>query len=441
MATITKFWNRYFVALLVLDACVQIATFTTRPIMANYAVALGATIAIGGFIAGLNKMTALALRPVSGILSDRIPKKNSLILANCAYMVSMFGCALAADPLIMGIFAAVQGISLAFQSVSVISLTVLAVPPERTGSGVGLIGLVNTLALAVGPALGNYISEVWDYPTCFFAAGLLFAVSFVISILYKSPEQSSEDASGDDGAKALPETTEELQDVSEDLIDAAEELDEKAVSEQPATAVPEKTSVFGRLAKILNEAFYLPSMPYAFAAMLTTCTPSIMSVFVMTVTGMGYLENGALYFTAYALVAMMFRPLAGRLSDEHGILAIALPGLIIAAVGMMTLVFFHSTIAVIVAGVLIGAGQASAQCTIQAECVRGVDSDHLGRAANTYYFGADVAGGFGPVVGGVVLQLIGPPALFSFNALALLGGLVILVVVSRSRKRSRQEGE
>ena len=62
-------------------------------------------------------------------------------------------------------------------------------------------------------------------------------------------------------------------------------------------------------------------------------------------------------------------------------------------------------------------------------CIR----DRIGRAANTFYLGPDLCMGFGPVLGGFVLQAAGTAALFLFNAAAVLTGLGLLVVCGRRR--------
>ena len=75
---------------------------------------------------------------------------------------------------------------------------------------------------------------------------------------------------------------------------------------------------------------------------------------------------------------------------------------------------------------LCGEGSGVAYCALQAESVRGVPEDRLGRAANTFYLGPDLCMGLGPVVGGFILQRAGASAMFLFNAVAVLAGLGLL---------------
>lgn len=81
-----------------------------------------------------------------------------------------------------------------------------------------------------------------------------------------------------------------------------------------------------------------------------------------------------------------------------------------------------------------GVGQGSAYCALQAESVRGVPEDLLGRAANTFYLGPDLCMGLGPVVGGFILQRAGASAMFLFNALAVVLGLTLFFVYAARRR-------
>ena len=94
-----------------------------------------------------------------------------------------------------------------------------------------------------------------------------------------------------------------------------------------------------------------------------------------------------------------------------------------------------------------GVGQGSADRALQAESVRGVPEDLLGRAANTFYLGPDLCMGLGPVVGGFILQRAGASAMFLFNALAVVLGLALFFVAppagaiwlaARGRSRGRR---
>ena len=81
-----RLWNRRFVQLLAIEALLQMGGFITRPIIANYAMDLGASTPLAGFLAGMLATAALVMRPVSGAVSDRLSKKTLLVIASSIWL-------------------------------------------------------------------------------------------------------------------------------------------------------------------------------------------------------------------------------------------------------------------------------------------------------------------------------------------------------------------
>ena len=76
-----RLWNIRFVQLVLIEALFQFGAYMTNPVVSGYAVALGATIAVGGVLAGLSASMALVARPLTGWLADRLAKKSFLLIA------------------------------------------------------------------------------------------------------------------------------------------------------------------------------------------------------------------------------------------------------------------------------------------------------------------------------------------------------------------------
>ena len=89
-----KLWNPKFAQLFCIEAMLQFGLYLTRPLVAGYAVSLGASLTLAGFLAGLLAAAALAARPVSGIAADRLGKKDLLSVSCGLFAISALGCAL-----------------------------------------------------------------------------------------------------------------------------------------------------------------------------------------------------------------------------------------------------------------------------------------------------------------------------------------------------------
>ena len=376
----TRLWNPRFAQLFCIETMLQFGLYLTRPLIAGYAVSLGASLTVAGFLAGLLATSALAARPVSGIVTDRLGKKGLLVVSCALFAVSAVGCAVFRSVPFVAVFLSLQGFAFAFKSTIVVSLASLVVPESKLGSGVGWLGVAYTIACALGPAFGSAVGGAAGYAAAFVVSGALLSAGLVLALLFKAP------------------------------------------SEACSHAVASKRSGCGPVAW-----FHGPTLLLSAAAGLLMVAQGVTSSFVLLVGDMRGIEGASLYFLVYSLATLAARPLAGKASDALGARTVAIPMMLLAAFGMVAAALLDSFAGIAAAGVCMGVGQGSAYCALQAESVRGVPQNRVGRAANTFYLGPDLCMGLGPVLGGFVLQAAGTAALFLFNAGAVLAGLALLV--------------
>ena len=383
-----RLWNRRFAKLLCIETMLQFGLYLTRPIISSYAVSLGASLAVAGFLAGLLATAALAIRPVSGVVSDRLSKKGLLVVSCALFAVSAMGCAAFRSLPLLGAFLALQGFSFAFKSTIVVSLASLVVPQAKVGAGVGWLGLAYTFACAAAPAAGSVVGAAWGYPATFAVSGALLSVGLVLAVSFKAP----------------------------------------AAAQVPAGPTA------SRPARMRGGWLYRPVLFLSCVAGLLMVAQGVTSSFVVLVGELRGIPGASLYFFAYSLATLAARPLAGKASDRWGVHVVAPPAMLVAAAGMVVMAFSDGLAGVVVAGACMGVGQGSAYCALQAESVRGVPEDLLGRAANMFYLGPDLCMGLGPVVGGFILQRAGASAMFLFNALAVVLGLTLFFVYAARRR-------
>ena len=199
-----KLWNTRFAQLFCIEATLQFGLYLTRPLIAGYAVSLGASLTLAGFLAGLLAAAALAARPASGIVADRLGKKDLLSVSCGLFAVSALGCALFRSIPLMALFLTLQGFAFAFKSTVVVSLASLVVPEERVGSGVGWLGVAYTIACALGPAFGSLVGDMAGYAGAFATSGALLSAGFVMAVLFKTPPAAEVRASSGGRLRGKP---------------------------------------------------------------------------------------------------------------------------------------------------------------------------------------------------------------------------------------------
>lgn len=394
-----RLFNVRFVHLVCIESILQFGLYAMNPIVSNYAVVLGSSVAVAGFVAGLNALASIIARPMSGAWADVLNKKSLLIVSCALFAVAAFGCALSRTVGLLAFFRAVQGLSFAFKSVVVMSMASLVVPRESVGSGVGLLGLAFTVACALGPSSGAALAAIFGYSASFLFAGALFALGFVLCILFRVPACAGSHRG-------------ELR-----------------------TGKRDRAGSFSFLASM----FHLPVMPYACVMALMMFPQGMMNSMLFLAGELEGSVDASIYYFVYAFVALIGRPVAGRMSDRVGLFAVVVPFSLVTIAGMLALATSFSTITVIFAGICMGGGLGAVFSAIQAECVRGVPDEKVGRAANTFYLGTDVGMGVGPFACGFVLDHFGVPQTFVFCAFSVAVALGMFAVFDGvKRKRTRE---
>ena len=389
-ASSDRVWTPRFLHLFIIETCLQIGLYSSRPLIANFAIFLGAAVATAATISGLSMIVALILRPVGGIVSDRVDKKISLVVCAAFFFIGSLGCAFSQSVEMMAFFVAVLGVAYCFKSISLYSLATLISPQNRIGSAIGWISLLNAVGGALGPLIGNFIRDLAGYQASFLFTAGLTGIAVVLAILFKTPDKS-------------------------------------AAERKAAAAAKQKD---GSIAKrLLDEVIYVPVIPLAIITVTATTCHGTLSALIFTLQDMGLLEGGAAFFVAYSMVALLTRPIAGRLFDNFGMTPVVLPSMVVAAIGMSVLLFSQSATAVICCGVLLGLGQSCATCSLQAESSRIAPPEALGRATNTFFFGPDIAVGIGPAVSGAVMQAFGVQSMYAFNVALIVVGIGFLFVL------------
>ncbi len=394
-----RLWNHRFVSLISIEVLFMFAAYLTNPVVSGLALTLGASIAVGGILAGLPATMALVARPATGWLADRLNKKSFLLLSAVMSAVACFGCAFSPSVALVGAFRVLQGIAFAFKSAVVVSLVTLSVPSQYVGRAVGWTGLCQTVACALGPMLGAVIIGWAGYPASFFCAGLLFVVALGIIGCYREPAAAA-------GTSAAAAPTGQ------------------------SKAVHKKFS--------LRDLIYFPNIPVATMAGLSILPHGVAVTMLMTVGELRGIAGISIYFALYSLAAFVSKPTAGRLTDQRGTQFVLIPALVIEIAATVVLALMTSAATAALAGALMGIGQGSAYAALQADSMRGVASHELGRASNTFYIGTDIGMGFGPMAESVVLERFGVAAMFF--VCSLLVALALGMVLVR-RKKADHEGE
>jgi predicted MFS family arabinose efflux permease len=380
-------WSKTFIYLLALGMLTFIAFFMINPVIARFSQNLGATLAFAGVVAGLFSLTALAARPMGAVIVDRLNKKTILIIASGVMAVSTLGYAISVNVAMVVFFRVIQGIAFAVSTTATSAMIATVVPRSRLGEGVGYYGMSNILAIAIGPNIGIWVADAWGYPQCFAVAGVIMLVSTSIMFL-------------------IPFTW-----------------------QRPVLAEHIRRRI------TWSDMISLRVLPLAIINGIFSFSNGISTTFLKQVGEQRHIANVALYFTVMAASVVLMRPFIGKVSDRKGLGYIVYPAFIMVALDSILLARANVLWVVLIAGVFKAFGQGAAFPSLQAACLKKHDVASSGVAATTFFIGADIGQGVGPMIGGAITQAWSFAATFYFTAGLLLVGFVAFWLIQRYEKK------
>lgn len=152
--------------------------------------------AVIGTILCCYTVSCLCVRPFSGFLMDRFPRKPIYILCYIVCVSMFLGYILAATLTWFILLRTMHGIAFGGVTVGGNTLCVDIMPSSRRGEGLGYYGLTNNTAMALGPMTGLMLHGQISYQDIFLAgmaastAGLICAIAVRQKPTHKSTFES-----------------------------------------------------------------------------------------------------------------------------------------------------------------------------------------------------------------------------------------------------------
>lgn len=379
--------RRSMILVLIGAALGYLAVTMVIPVLPVY---LHSTIGAGagdiGLVMGAPALTAVAARPLAGLLSDLRGQRFAftvgtlpLIAGAVLYPLCHSTLAFTADRLMLGIG---QGAVMATATVWVVDLAA----PERRGWALGLVGMVNYLVLGAGALLGAVVvAATGSYWSVWAVAAALPTVALVLGRIAASPP---------------PRTV---------------------------TTPGVRTAWWSGLSTIMSPGASLALSFFGYGAL---------TGFVVVALDQRGIAHGTAVLTCYAVGVVLSRLLLGTLPDRLGMrpcLAIACAA---EAAGLLTVAFAGNIVVAVAGGLLCGIGMSLIYPALGRRVVR--DTEHLPRRQTIVAaFGSfvDIGVGVGGPVLGLVANVGGYPAAFVVAAV-LVGVAFVIQAGWRSAARA-----
>jgi MFS family permease len=373
-----RLFTRNFALVCVASLGQQISFQLLLATMPLYVLQMGGRETEVGLLMGIVAAAALAVRPASGWAVETLGRKKTMLVGPAAFATASAAYAFAGSIPVLLALRTLHGLGIGTFNTGAPTLVSDQAPISRRGEALGYFGMSQTLSQALGPAIGLFIMEAWGFRWLFGISSGMALTSLVLCFLLKD--------------YYVPGPSRRL-----------------------------AWNMFVSV-KVLKPLILVLGMSFA--------TGSILSFVPLYGRSQG-VSNPGFFFTIYALVMLLSRPVSGRLSDRVGRIAVAGPGMVFISAGLGLLAFSGQWGSLALSAAILGVGLGAAMPALMALMIDLVGPAERGGAMSTFGIGLDVGIGIGSVLQGMIAEAYGFEATFGLTATVTLLAVAVYWAAKR----------
>ena len=379
------------------NLCLSLSHTSVNTLVSTYAAHLGAGAILVGTLTGIFFGVAVLTRPLTGPLIPKYDNRKLMIIAYALGVVVNAGYAATGS---IGAFLAFRVINgLQYGTIGVLNLTVASnsLPKSKIGSGVGIFGLSNSVAAAVGPTIGISLKtlgtavggETTGFHLVFIFASSIMALALIPAFLL------------------LPEVKQK------GGIDISAPWHKKIIT--------------------------IHALPSTAMIMLVMMSYTLYSAYMVPYAASKGISGISAFFTVSALIMIVIKPLSGRLTDRFGFLSIIIPAALSLALSLIIVSQTKSISGMLIGAVFAAIGQGSLYPALQTMGIQTETRARRGVASNTLFFGIDLGFFLGPLFGSIVYSRFDYSSMYMTAVLPCVLMLAVLFYAWPRYKKRRSE--
>lgn len=370
----TKLWTKDFIIVSLINFFLALVFYLLIVIIGVYAVEVyDASASQAGLITGIFVIGTLFGRLFIGRSIDSIGRKKTMFIGLILYLVTTSFYFIHAGIHFLLLTRLLHGVALGIASTATGTIAAQIIPVERKGEGIGYFSMSTTLATAIGPFIGMYMTQFTGFQTMFALCLILGFISLVTAFFVQVP--------------AL-----------EGVAKTSETKGFKISSFVEPKAVP--------IAVI--------------TLLIGFCYSGVLSFMNFYALEVNLVHTASFFFLVYSIAILLSRPFTGRLLDRKGANYVMYPAFILFTAGMIVLSSAANSITLLLSAVLIGLGFGNMQSCTQAIAVKLTPAHRMGLATSTFFIFLDAGLGFGPYLLGFFIPAV------SYSSLYMLLSMVVL---------------
>ncbi len=370
-----KLWTKDFLIISLENFFVYFTYYLLITIIAVYATdKFHASPSVAGLSVGIFIIGAIAGRLYAGSSIERVGHKKMLYLSFGFYLLTTllyFAVNSIGFLIVIRMF---HGAAFGLTSTATGTIAAEIIPNERRGEGTGYYALSTTMAAAIGPFLGMFLTQHADFNAILIVCAITLSMSFLSAFPLAVPQVNI--------------TNKEL-----NYIRKFE----------------------------WNNFFEGKAIPISIVtAFICFAYSSILSFLAAYTKSINLIDVGSFFFIAYAAAILISRPFTGRWFDLKGENFVIYPTLFLFLIALILLSQAHHGYSILLAGVILGFGYGNFFASGQALAVKVSPLHRKALATSTYFIFADVGSGFAPFFLGFIIPSLGYRGLYLSMAIFVL---------------------
>ncbi|MDV6377266.1 MFS transporter [Sporosarcina sp. GW1-11] len=389
-----EIWTKDFIVTSIINFFLMLVMYLLIVTIAPFSVKeYGVSTSVAGLVSGIFIIGTLIARLAIGGLISKVGSRRILLIGLAITVLSSaFYLGAVNLPLLMAnrFF---HGVGLGIASTATGTMIAQMLPPSRRGEGIGYFSLSTVLATAIGPFLGIFLSQHFEFRVLFFfCLALSICCAAMFFFVKKTP------------------------------------------AVMPKNDVKVSKVKFG-----VNSLLEKRALPIGFITLLAAMAYSgVLSFISFYAEEVNLVSASSFFFLVYAIAVLFSRPFTGKLLDAKGNKFVVYPSLLLFAAGLLLLSSVQVGWVLLLAGGILGLGFGNFQSCAQAIALQGVKPERLGVATSTFFIFLDFGFGFGPYVLGSLIPIIGYRELYVVLTIVVVIALFLFMLFSRMRKGSEQ---
>lgn len=385
-----KLANRNFILLCCCNFFFTSSMLMSLPVMPLYLkYELNMSTGTTGVIVALYSIAALFIRPFSGYIVDYFQRRPVYLLVMSGFVLAGTGYIFITNLLLLAAVRTLHGVCFGMTGTSINTMAVDFIPKHKIGTGIGIFGMLGSVALAAGPMFGMFFSEFVSYRGVFVINSIIALVSLICGAMVKTTPREIVTR----GKKPT--------------------LDNFFLKKGTAAAI----------------SFILAGFSYGL----------IGNYISLLAVSRNLTINTGVFFMLMAIGMVFSRLFAGKLVDKGHLLQAICASKIIIIASLTFFLLTSSQTAFFGSALFMGIGYGMFAPAYQAMFISLADRDKIGTANSTYYISWDTGISVAIFTGGYLADLTSLPVTFAFGtALVVVSLIFFLLVTARKYRVYRQ---